>query len=75
MHYLLWFDDTPRRTSADKIAAGIAAYRERFGTAPAVVLTHEDERVDVGGVEVRSEGYVRRNNFWIGIIDNGARQQ
>lgn len=66
MTYLLWYDDNPRRTAAEKIAGGVGAYRARFGAAPSVVLVNEQDRTAVAGIEVRVEGYVRRNNFWIG---------
>ena len=65
--FLLWFDDTPRRAPAEKIAAAIDAYQRRFGRAPNVVLTNDADRVEVMGMTVRSEGYIRRNNFWIGF--------
>ena len=63
--YLMWFDDTKKPTPA-KIAEAIAAYRERFGRPPTVVLTSEADRVDVEGIEVRSETFIRPNNFWVG---------
>ena len=63
--YLMWFDDTKKPTPA-KIAEAVAAYRERFKYAPTVVLTSERDRVDVEGIEVRSEAFIRPNNFWVG---------
>lgn len=69
MLYLMYFDDNTKRTPAEKIAAAIDAYRARFGAAPTVVLTNENERVAVAGVEVRSEGYIRKSNFWIGMVE------
>lgn len=65
MLYLGWFDDS-KKTTHDKIAEAIAAYVERFKTRPNIVLVNEAERVEVAGVTVRTEGYIRRNNFWIG---------
>lgn len=69
MLYLWWYDDNPKRTPAEKIAAALDAYRARFGAAPTVVLTNEAERCAVEGVEVRSEGYIRKSNFWIGMVE------
>lgn len=65
--YLGWFDDTPKKAAPDKIEEAIAAYVQRFKTAPNVVLVNEVDRVDVDGVTVRSEHYMVRNNFWIGV--------
>jgi hypothetical protein len=67
--YLGWFDDNPKKTAATKIDEAIAAYVNRFKHRPSIVLTNEADRVDVTGVTVRSEGYIRRNNFWVGITE------
>ena len=33
------------------------------------VLVNEADRAEIKGVLVRSEGYIRRNNFWVGWED------
>lgn len=68
--YLGWQDDS-RKPVADKIAGAIAAYQERFGYAPTVVLCSaaDDPPQSVDGVTVQTEGYVRRNNFWVGQVE------
>lgn len=66
--YLGWFDDSKKAT-ATKIAEAIAAYVVRFKTRPNVVLLNAADAADmpaVEGVAVRSVGYIRVNNFWIG---------
>lgn len=68
--YLGWFDDNGKKTAHEKIGEAIAAYRERFRTEPNIVLVNEiDRTVEIKGVKVRSEGYIRRNNFWVGFED------
>lgn len=64
--FLGWFDDSPKKATAQKIAEACAAYRERFKAAPDLVLVNAADRVDVAGVLVRAESYIRRNNFWVG---------
>ena len=66
--YLGWFDDNPKHTHADRIGGAIAAFVARYGTHPTVVLVNEDELVQVAGVDVRSESYIRRNNVWVGMV-------
>jgi hypothetical protein len=66
--FLNWYDDSPKHTPADKIADAIAAYVLRYGVRPTVVLVNEAERVDVAGVEVRSDPYTRRNNVLVGMV-------
>ncbi|HEX9441887.1 MAG TPA: hypothetical protein VGJ87_03535 [Roseiflexaceae bacterium] len=67
--YLLWYDDTAKKATRVKIEEAINAYTDRFKTRPNVVLVNEDDRAEIQGVLVRSEGYIRRNNFWVGWED------
>jgi hypothetical protein len=67
--YFGWVDLDPKKTPQTKIAEAITAYVARFGHRPSVVLCNEAERVAVAGVEVRSEGYIRRCNYWVGMIE------
>lgn len=65
--FLGWFDDNAKKTTAEKVNEAIAAYVVRFGTRPNIVLVNEADRVvEVQGMKVRSESYIRRNNFWVG---------
>ena len=67
MSYLGWFDDNPKRPTAQKIDDAIAAYVERFKTRPSVVLVNAAELVArADGITVRAETYIRRNNYWVG---------
>ena len=67
--YLGWFDDNPKKSTTLKIEEAIYAYVDRFKTRPNVVLVNEADRAEIKGVLVRSEGYIRRNNFWVGWED------
>ena len=67
--YLLWYDDSARKPIQLKIEEAISAYTDRFKAKPNVVLVNEADRADIKGVLVRSEGYIRRNNFWVGWED------
>ncbi|MEN9935065.1 MAG: hypothetical protein RLZZ387_1644 [Chloroflexota bacterium] len=67
--YMMWFDDSAKKTATDKIEEAVAAYMRHFNARPNVVLVNESDRVEVSGVRVRSESYVRRDNFWIGYED------
>lgn len=67
--YLGWFDDNGKKSATDKAKEAIAAYRERFGSLPNVILVNEADKVELGGIVIRTEGYIRRNNFWVGCED------
>ena len=68
MAYLGWFDDNPKKPSAAKIAEACAAYRARFGIAPTVILCNELDLAVVDGVRIEARPYVRRFNFWAGMV-------
>ncbi len=67
--YLLWYDDSAKKATRIKIEEAISAYTDRSKSRPNVVLVNEDDRADIQGVSVRTEGYIRRNNFWVGWED------
>lgn len=70
--YVMWFDDNPKKSVELKITEAIGAYVDRFRARPAEVLVNAGDLgqlAQVGGVPVRSEGYIRRNNFWVGARD------
>jgi hypothetical protein len=67
--YLLWYDDNAKKASKLKIEEAIGAYTDRFKSRPNVVLVNEADRTEIQGVLVRSEDFIRRNNFWIGWED------
>lgn len=69
MSYFGWFDDNPKKTTAQKIDEAIAAYIARYQVSPTIVLVNEAERVEVKGMDVRSESYIRKSNFWVGMVE------
>lgn len=67
--YMMWFDDSAKKAATLKIEEAIAAYVRHFKAAPNVVLVNERDQVEVDGILVRAESYVRRDNFWVGWED------
>lgn len=65
--FLLWFDDTKKKATEDKILEGVQRYKERFGKAPNVCLVNPSEVVQTRGLTIRPTTYVRPNNYWIGV--------
>jgi hypothetical protein len=71
--YLGWFDDNAKKTATDKAKEAISAYSARFEHTPNVILVNAaDLPIELGGIAVRAESYIRRNNFWVGHIDYAA---
>lgn len=69
MLFLGWFDDNPKKSVETKVKEGIAAYTERFNAQPTVVLMHQPDMIAYPEIEVRTEAYIRKHNFWFGVID------
>jgi hypothetical protein len=67
MDYFVWYDESTLKTAAQKIQEAIAAFTVRFSLAPELVLVHSTDQTDVGGVLIRTEPMIQRNNFWLGI--------
>jgi hypothetical protein len=64
--YYGWFDDNPKTPAALKIQDAIDAYIRRFSKRPNVVLVNEADIVELQGMTIRPESFIRRNNFWVG---------
>ncbi len=67
---LLWFDDDPLRSLAEKIGRAARRYQQKYGRAPDVCYVHPtmidaDARLDA--VRVLPAGTVLPNHFWLGV--------
>jgi hypothetical protein len=67
--YMMWFDDSIKKTSALKIEEAVEAYVRHFKAKPNVVLVNEADVDQVKGLQIRSVNYVRRHNYWVGWED------
>lgn len=64
--FLGWFDDTPKKSVADKLEEAVERYVSRFGESPDLCLINEKDITTREDIEVRVVEYVRPNHFWIG---------
>jgi hypothetical protein len=67
--YLVWFDDTTKKTTQEKIDEAIERFQDRFGFAPDHCLVSESHAVEHPHVEVRPVRYVRPGYFQVGAED------
>ena len=65
--YLLWYDDTKKKPTEEKILEGVQRYVERFAQTPNVCLVNPSEVVHAQGLMIRPTAYVRPNYYWIGV--------
>jgi hypothetical protein len=80
---MLWFDNDPKAGLDAKIARAAGYYRTKYGQAPTVCFVHPtmlkteaappvaNDRLQRGGLEVRSTRSVLPNHFWIGVGGGG----
>jgi len=72
---LLWYDDDPKHSLAQKIARAAARYRQKHGEVPDVCFVHpsalgENGKMSkVGPVSVTARPSVLPHHFWIGVQD------
>jgi hypothetical protein len=64
--FLGWFDDSKKKTPAEKIEEAVERYIAKFGEAPAVCLVNEADATEFRGLEVKVAPYVQPNHFWVG---------
>ena len=65
--FLMWFDDSLKKATAVKVGEAIQAYVDRFKAQPNAVLMNAEELCEIKGMQVGSETYIRKNNYWIGV--------
>lgn len=69
---LLWYDDDPRRTLAEKVERAARRYQHKFGVRPNRCYVHpsafacEPQGLKVDGVTVAALYSVLRHHFWVG---------
>lgn len=69
--FLMWFDDSDAPLT-EKIAAGSAAYRARFGVDPTLVLVREPTEATYPRVQIRARATVPPHMLWLGQAEAGT---
>ncbi|MDQ5825310.1 MAG: hypothetical protein M3441_14045 [Chloroflexota bacterium] len=64
--FLGWFDDTPKKSTADKLEEAVERYLAKFGEKPDLCLVNQKDATTYKGLDVRVVEYVRPNHFWVG---------
>ncbi|HEX8599396.1 MAG TPA: hypothetical protein VF952_12870 [Chloroflexia bacterium] len=64
--FLGWFDDTPKKNTAEKLEEAVERYLAKFGEKPDLCLVNQKDATTYKGLDVRVVEYVRPNHFWVG---------
>jgi len=83
---LLWFDDDPDRTLADKVLRAAKRYQRKYDRQPNLCFVHPDafEGLPVGRqgngkiektgeVEIRAGRSILPHHFWIGVDEENGK--
>lgn len=68
---MLWFDNDPGRTLAQKVERAAEHYRRKYGQPANVVFVHPatDAPEVVGGVRVARSRMVMPDHLWLGVAE------
>ncbi|GEM_PF-1215359 len=66
MIYLGWYDDTAKKSAAEKIEEAIERYEFKYGVRPNICLVSEREMVEHPQITVRPAAHLRPNYFYLG---------
>lgn len=76
--YLAWYDPDRKRALHLKLADACAAYAEKFGHEPSLVLLCQGDLDElkqeklVANVELKAVPFLSRNTFYVGLVSNIA---
>jgi hypothetical protein len=74
---MLWFDDNPAITIADKVNKAAAYYASKYGCKPTICFVNPGmlggECVNKNdGVEIRTSRTILKHHFWLGVQPSSA---
>lgn len=69
---MLWFDDNPAITIADKVTRAAMYYASKYGRKPTIcfvnpVMLSGESMEKSAGVEIRTSRTILRHHFWLGV--------
>jgi hypothetical protein len=64
---MLWFDNRPGASLAEKVENAARYYCEKYGRAPNVCFVNQAEVGTVEGVTIRTHRGIMRNHYWLGV--------
>lgn len=74
---LLWFDDDPARSIADKVSRAVQRYQQKYGHNPDVCYVHPgqmpEHELSVGPVKVLTAPTVLLHHFWLCVTLDGKK--
>lgn len=67
---MLWFDNDPKSTLAEKVIRAAAYYAQKYGRQANVCFVHPDTAgapTACGAIQVRTSRQVLVNHYWLGV--------
>jgi hypothetical protein len=74
---MLWFDDNPAITIADKVTKAATYYASKYGRKPTVCFVNpamlsKENAGKNSGVEIRTSRTIQNHHFWLGVQPSSA---
>lgn len=72
---MLWFDNDPKTSFAQKVNKATAYYLNKYGKSPNMVFVsiHQQNIENVAGVTIKQTRSVLPGHFWVGL-DNDVQE-
>ena len=73
--FMIWFDNDQKKKLADKIADGVAHFKNKYKKAPNLCTVHPSQVGDqtilpLDGVKIQASNYALKNDIWLEIADS-----
>jgi hypothetical protein len=65
--FLGWYDPDARKSVEEKIREGCERYFAKYGEPAKTVLVSEGLDIEIDGLEILHEGFIRPDHFWVGL--------
>jgi hypothetical protein len=74
---MLWFDDNPAASMADKVTKAASYYASKYGRKPTICFVNPGmldgkSECKTSGMEIRTSRTIQRHHFWLGIQQSSA---
>lgn len=78
---MLWYQDSPKMTLAEKVNEAAAYYKSKYGVDPDTCFVnpeslnlHEGKQAKVGMITLRPNKTIIKNHFWLGVETKKSTQ-
>ena len=65
---MLWFDNEPKKSTADKVLGAARYYHQKYGATATLAYVHPNMgKAEIEGITVKFSKEILPNHVWIGV--------